>query len=125
MAIPLVVSEPISDKSPVPRIVSPAEAAKIAEAYAVEKAGAERVSAYLASPGFFAGDSKFGSIVGDVKPSAPPARFGFTSIDEPCWLVSVPYFDGNDGWCLRSTRVIVVARVGGRVLNDCSLMDEG
>lgn len=41
------------------------------------------------------------------------------------WYVYVPWCDGLDGSALRSSRVVVVSKVGGRILYDGSANDEG
>jgi hypothetical protein len=46
-------------------------------------------------------------------------------LTEPAWYVFVPHFDGMDGNCLRSSHVIVISKVGGRILYDGSAFDEG
>jgi hypothetical protein len=43
----------------------------------------------------------------------------------PVWYVVVPWGDGLDGWCLRSSRVVVVTKIGGRIVYDGSGHDEG
>ena len=47
------------------------------------------------------------------------------NVTGPAWYVIVPWNDGLDGRCLRSSRVIVIAKVGGAVLYDGSGNDEG
>lgn len=46
-------------------------------------------------------------------------------IEEPAWYVTVPWNDGLDGRCLRSSRIIAISKVGGAVLYDGSANDEG
>jgi hypothetical protein len=46
-------------------------------------------------------------------------------INEPAWFVFLPWFDGHDGACLRSSHVIAVSKADGRVLYDGSANDEG
>ena len=45
--------------------------------------------------------------------------------DEPGWVIYVPWGDGLDGQMLRSSRVIVVSKIDGRVVYDGSAHDEG
>ncbi len=45
--------------------------------------------------------------------------------DEPMWVVYVPWGDGLDETMLRSSRVIVISKIDGRVLYDGSACDEG
>ena len=45
--------------------------------------------------------------------------------DLPAWVVFVPWFDGQDGKCLRSSHVIIISKVDGRVLYDGDAGDEG
>ena len=44
---------------------------------------------------------------------------------EPCWFVFVPWGDGKDGTMLRSSHVILVSKISGKVLYDGSANDEG
>jgi len=48
--------------------------------------------------------------------------YGITPID-PCWYVYVPWYDGLIA--LRSSRVMVISRVNGKILYDGSAGDEG
>jgi hypothetical protein len=43
----------------------------------------------------------------------------------PCWYVHLPWEDGWDGYCLRSSRVVLVSRLSGNILYDGSVNDEG
>ncbi len=45
--------------------------------------------------------------------------------DEPCWFVYAPWGDRKDGMMLRSSRVIVISRMTGKVFHDGSAGDEG
>ena len=44
---------------------------------------------------------------------------------EPCWYVFAPWVDGKDGTMLRSSHVLLVSKISGRVLYDGSANDEG
>jgi hypothetical protein len=44
--------------------------------------------------------------------------------DKPCWFVRCPWGDGLDGTMLRSSRLMVISKHGGRVLYDGSAHDE-
>lgn len=44
---------------------------------------------------------------------------------EPCWFVQVPWDDGEQGYVIRSCRVIVIGRRTGKVYYDGSAGDEG
>ena len=44
---------------------------------------------------------------------------------EPCWFVFSPWNDGKDGTMLRSSRLILVSKLSGKVLYDGSAYDEG
>ena len=44
---------------------------------------------------------------------------------EPHWIIHAPWLDGLDGSCLRSSRVILVSKISGRVLYDGDAGDEG
>lgn len=45
--------------------------------------------------------------------------------DEATWVVYVPWGDGFDRKMLRSSRVIVISKIDGRVVYDGSANDEG
>jgi len=45
--------------------------------------------------------------------------------EEPCWFVFAPWGDGKDGIMLRSSHVILVSKVSGRVLYNGKANDEG
>jgi len=47
----------------------------------------------------------------------------YISHREPAWFVYVPWADGD--FALRSSRVIAISKVGGRMLFDGSAGDEG
>lgn len=57
-------------------------------------------------------------------PDRYPGIYG-GPIAEPAWFVLVPWFDGHDGNSLRSSRLIVLAKIDGHVLYDGSAHDEG
>ncbi len=59
--------------------------------------------------------------------SKKPDRFKMYGVipDEPCWFVYAPWGDGKDGMMLRSSRVIVISRMTGKVFYDGSAGDEG
>ena len=44
--------------------------------------------------------------------------------DEPCWAVYAPWNDGSDGMELRSSHVIMVSKLSGRIVYDGSAGDE-
>jgi len=44
---------------------------------------------------------------------------------EPCWFQYVPWADGQDGLMLRSSRVILISKLTGRILYDGPANDEG
>lgn len=44
---------------------------------------------------------------------------------EPSWFIFSPWNDGKDGTMLRSSRLIMVSKLSGRVLFDGSAEDEG
>jgi hypothetical protein len=46
-------------------------------------------------------------------------------IDKPCWFVKCPWGDGQDGSMLRSCRLMLLTRWGGKVVYDGSAGDEG
>lgn len=52
-----------------------------------------------------------------------PATYLFPQ--EPSWIICAPWFDGNDGSVLRSSRIIAVSKKTGEVLYDGSANDEG
>lgn len=47
------------------------------------------------------------------------------TIDKPCWFVLCPWGDGQDSTMLRSSRLMVITRWGGKVIYDGSAGDEG
>lgn len=58
--------------------------------------------------------------------SRKPDRFRIYGIlPEPCWWIPVPWSDGNDGFTIRSSRVIVIGRQTGTIHYDGSAGDEG
>jgi hypothetical protein len=44
---------------------------------------------------------------------------------EPCWFVFAPWNDGKDGQMLRSSRLLLISKMTGKVLFDGSANDEG
>ncbi len=44
---------------------------------------------------------------------------------EPCWYVFAPWHDGKDDLMLRSSRLLLVSKISGKVLYDGSANDEG
>lgn len=41
-----------------------------------------------------------------------------------CWYVFCPWYDGQDGMMLRSSRVVIVSKKTGEILYDGSALDE-
>jgi hypothetical protein len=50
-------------------------------------------------------------------------HFYITYPNQPCWYVSAPWADGR--LALRSSRVMVISRLTGKILYDGSAGDEG
>jgi len=44
---------------------------------------------------------------------------------EPSWFIFAPWGDGKDGAILRSSRLILVSKLTGKILYDGSANDEG
>jgi len=53
-----------------------------------------------------------------------PGCYGLP-VDQPAWLVFLPWFDGLDGRCLRSSRFIAISKRDGAILYDGTALDEG
>jgi hypothetical protein len=55
-----------------------------------------------------------------------PAQFNiYANPSEPCWWVEVPRGDGEEGYVIRSKRVIAIGRQTGKIHYDGSARDEG
>jgi len=66
-------------------------------------------------------DLAFHSIEGDR-----PGNINLYNLPaEPCWFVFSPWNDGKDGTMLRSSRLLLVSKLSGKILYDGSAMDEG
>lgn len=49
----------------------------------------------------------------------------YGNFPEPCWWIVAPWGDGKDGLMIRSSRVIAVGRLTGKVHYDGPAGDEG
>ena len=57
--------------------------------------------------------------------AAEKLRIYSVTAPEPFWCVYVPWGDGFDGRMLRSSRVLLVSKLTGKVVYDGSANDEG
>jgi len=49
----------------------------------------------------------------------------YNLLKEPCWFIFVPWNDGKDGMMHRSSHLLLISKLTGRVLFDGSAGDEG
>jgi hypothetical protein len=55
----------------------------------------------------------------------PEKVHGYNLPTEPCWYVLTSWNDGLDGTILRSSRLLMVSKVSGKLLHDGPAGDEG
>jgi hypothetical protein len=55
----------------------------------------------------------------------PPNINVYNLPEEPIWFVFVPWNDGKDGMMLRSSHLLLISKLTGRIFFDGSANDEG